>query len=55
MFFVIFFFYCDGVVFSNLFYVGVCKFGGELGEGLVEKVCGMVIGVMFGIVGIVVV
>jgi predicted PurR-regulated permease PerM len=49
--FVIFFLYRDGAALSNALYVAARKLGGELGEGLVERARGTVIGVMLGIVG----
>jgi predicted PurR-regulated permease PerM len=49
--FVIFFLYRDGTSIANALYVGARKLGGELGEGMVEKARGTVLGVMLGIVG----
>lgn len=49
--FVIFFLYRDGAALSNSLYVAARKLGGELGEGLLERARGTVIGVMLGIVG----
>ena len=36
---------------SNALYVGARKLGGDLGEGMIEKARGTVVGVMLGIVG----
>jgi predicted PurR-regulated permease PerM len=49
--FVVFFLYRDGTSIANALYVGARKLGGELGEGMVEKARGTVLGVMLGIVG----
>ena len=49
--FVVFFLYRDGAAFSKALYVAARKLGGELGEGLLEKARGTVVGVMLGIVG----
>jgi predicted PurR-regulated permease PerM len=49
--FVIFFLYRDGAVIADALYVGARKLGGELGEEMVERTRGTVIGVMLGIVG----
>jgi len=49
--FVVFFLYRDGEVVAKALYGGARKLGGELGEGLVDKARGTVIGVMLGIVG----
>nr|MBL8411956.1 AI-2E family transporter [Dechloromonas sp.] len=49
--FVVFFLYRDGAVVSNALYVAARKLGGELGEGMVDKARGTVVGVMLGIVG----
>jgi len=49
--FVVFFLYRDGAKVSNALKVGAHKLGGELGEEMLEKTRGTVIGVMLGIVG----
>lgn len=49
--FVLFFLYRDGEVIANALYVGARKLGGDLGEEMVERTRGTVIGVMLGIVG----
>ena len=49
--FVTFFLYRDGVAISNALYVGARKLGGELGENMLDKARGTVVGVMLGIVG----
>ncbi|MCE1238890.1 MAG: AI-2E family transporter [Azonexaceae bacterium] len=49
--FVVFFLYRDGTSLSNALYVGARKLGGDLGEGMIEKARGTVVGVMLGIVG----
>lgn len=49
--FVIFFLYRDGTKVSHALYVGARKLGGELGEEVLEKTRGTVVGVMLGIVG----
>jgi predicted PurR-regulated permease PerM len=49
--FVTFFLYRDGVAISNALYVGSRKLGGELGENMLDKARGTVVGVMLGIVG----
>ncbi len=49
--FVVFFLYRDGEVVAAALYGGARKLGGELGEGLVDKARGTVLGVMLGIVG----
>jgi predicted PurR-regulated permease PerM len=49
--FVVFFLYRDGAIVANALYVGARKLGGELGEGMLEKARGTVLGVMLGIVG----
>jgi len=49
--FVVFFLYRDGAKVSHALYVGAHKLGGELGEEMLEKTRGTVIGVMLGIVG----
>ncbi len=49
--FVMFFLYRDGNVVSKALFIGSRKLGGELGEGLLLKARGTVIGVMLGIVG----
>jgi len=49
--FVVFFLYRDGQTVSSALYVAARKLGGELGEGMVNKARGTVIGVMLGIVG----
>ena len=49
--FVTFFLYRDGAAISNALYVGARKLGGELGENMLDKARGTVVGVMLGIVG----
>jgi len=49
--FVTFFLYRDGAAISQALYVGARKLGGELGEDMLEKARGTVVGVMLGIVG----
>lgn len=49
--FVVFFLYRDGTKVSHALYVGAHKLGGELGEEMLEKTRGTVVGVMLGIVG----
>lgn len=49
--FVVFFLYRDGARISHALYVGAHKLGGELGEEMLEKTRGTVLGVMLGIVG----
>ncbi|WP_306605080.1 AI-2E family transporter [Azonexus sp.] len=49
--FVVFFLYRDGATVANALQVGARKLGGELGEGMLEKARGTVLGVMLGIVG----
>jgi len=49
--FVTFFLYRDGKAISNALYVGARKLGGELGENMLDKARGTVVGVMLGIVG----
>ena len=49
--FVTFFLYRDGAAISQALYVGARKLGGELGENMLEKARGTVVGVMLGIVG----
>lgn len=49
--FVVFFLYRDGATVANALYVGARKLGGELGEGMIDKARGTVLGVMLGIVG----
>lgn len=49
--FVIFFLYRDGEAIAHALYVGARKLGGELGEEMVNRARGTVIGVMLGIVG----
>lgn len=49
--FVVFFLYRDGVAISQALYVGARKLGGELGEDMLDKARGTVVGVMLGIVG----
>lgn len=49
--FVAFFLYRDGVAVSHALYVGAHKLGGDLGEEMLAKTRGTVIGVMLGIVG----
>lgn len=49
--FVTFFLYRDGASISQALYVGARKLGGELGEDMLEKARGTVVGVMLGIVG----
>jgi predicted PurR-regulated permease PerM len=49
--FVAFFLYRDGAAVSHALYVGAHKLGGDLGEEMLEKTRGTVIGVMLGIVG----
>ncbi len=49
--FVVFFLYRDGKPLTRALHVAASKLGGELGEGLLDKAQGTVIGVMLGIVG----
>ncbi len=49
--FVTFFLYRDGAAISNALYIGARKLGGELGENMLDKARGTVVGVMLGIVG----
>lgn len=49
--FVMFFLYRDGSSVADALYGGARKLGGELGESLVDKARGTVLGVMLGIVG----
>ena len=49
--FVIFFLYRDGEKIAHALYVGARKLGGNLGEEIVERARGTVIGVMLGLVG----
>ena len=49
--FVVFFLYRDGAKVSHALFVGAHKLGGELGEEMLEKTRGTVVGVMLGIVG----
>ena len=49
--FVVFFLYRDGAALSHALYVGAHKLGGELGEEMLNKARGTVVGVMLGIVG----
>ena len=49
--FVTFFLYRDGAAISNALYLGARKLGGELGENMMDKARGTVVGVMLGIVG----
>jgi predicted PurR-regulated permease PerM len=49
--FVVFFLYRDGQKLSDALYTAARKLGGELGEGMIEKARGTVMGVMLGIVG----
>jgi predicted PurR-regulated permease PerM len=49
--FVAFFLYRDGVKVSHALYVAAQKLGGELGEEMLDKARGTVVGVMLGIVG----
>ena len=49
--FVIFFLYRDGAGIANALYVGARKLGGDLGEEMLERTRGTVVGVMLGIVG----
>lgn len=49
--FVLFFLYRDGVTLSKALHVAARKLGGDLGEGMLEKAQGTVVGVMLGIVG----
>lgn len=49
--FVVFFLYRDGAAISHALYVGARKLGDELGEEMLEKARGTVVGVMLGIVG----
>jgi predicted PurR-regulated permease PerM len=49
--FVVFFLYRDGAAISNALLVGARKLGGELGENMLDKARGTVVGVMLGIVG----
>lgn len=49
--FVVFFLYRDGAAITNALYVGARKLGGDLGENMMDKARGTVLGVMLGIVG----
>jgi len=49
--FVVFFLYRDGAAVSHALIVGSRKLGGDLGENMLEKARGTVVGVMLGIVG----
>lgn len=49
--FVVFFLYRDGAALSHALLVGSRKLGGDLGEHMLEKARGTVVGVMLGIVG----
>lgn len=49
--FVLFFLYRDGEVIAQSLYTGARKLGGELGEEMVDRARGTVIGVMLGLVG----
>lgn len=49
--FVVFFMYRDGAALSHALYVGAQKLGGELGEEMLDKARGTVVGVMLGLVG----
>jgi len=49
--FVTFFLYRDGVAISKALYDGARKLGGDLGENMMDKARGTVVGVMLGIVG----
>jgi predicted PurR-regulated permease PerM len=49
--FILFFLYRDGRPLGKALYIAARKLGGELGEGLLEKARGTVVGVMLGIVG----
>lgn len=49
--FVVFFLYRDGAALSRALYTAARKLGGELGEGMLDKARGTVLGVMLGIVG----
>jgi predicted PurR-regulated permease PerM len=49
--FVIFFLYRDGAAIAHALYAGARKLGGDLGEEMLERTRGTVIGVMLGIVG----
>jgi len=49
--FVIFFLYRDGEKIAHALYVGARKLGGDLGEEMIERARGTVVGVMLGIVG----
>jgi len=49
--FVIFFLYRDGAAIAQALYVGARKLGGELGEEMLDRARGTVIGVMVGLVG----
>lgn len=49
--FVVFFLYRDGAAVSHALLVGSRKLGGDLGENMLEKARGTVVGVMLGIVG----
>jgi len=49
--FVAFFLYRDGAVLADALYRAANKLGGELGEHMLEKTRGTVVGVMLGIVG----
>ncbi|MGE5472025.1 MAG: AI-2E family transporter [Bacteroidota bacterium] len=49
--FVVFFLYRDGKAVSHALYVAAHKLGGQLGEEMLDKARGTVLGVMLGIVG----
>jgi predicted PurR-regulated permease PerM len=48
---VIFFLYRDGAAIAHALYIGARKLGGDLGEEMIERARGTVVGVMLGIVG----
>ena len=49
--FVVFFLYRDGAALSGALYTAARKLGGDLGEEMLDKASGTVVGVMLGIVG----
>ncbi|MDE2439399.1 MAG: AI-2E family transporter [Betaproteobacteria bacterium] len=49
--FVVFFLYRDGAAVSHALLIGSRKLGGDLGENMLDKARGTVVGVMLGIVG----
>ncbi len=49
--FVLFFLYRDGAAIAEALYVSARKLGGELGEEMLDRTRGTVIGVMLGLVG----